>query len=190
MSSRFTVVYDACVLYPAPLRDLLMRLALADLYRARWTDAIHNEWIRALLARRPDLKREDLERTRELMNLHVRDSLVTGFEPLIPSVELPDADDRHVVAAAIHCGASLILTFNLNDFPSAHLEPHNLAAQHPDDFIADLLDVHPARVRAAAANHRRSLKNPPMTADHCLDTLLRQGLPRTVALLRPFKEEI
>ncbi|MCA3219062.1 MAG: PIN domain-containing protein, partial [Burkholderiales bacterium] len=110
MSSRFTVVYDACVLYPAPLRDLLMRLALADLYRARWTDAIHNEWIRALLARRPDLKREDLERTRELMNLHVRDSLVTGFEPLIPSVELPDADDRHVVAAAIHCGASLILT--------------------------------------------------------------------------------
>lgn len=104
MSSNFTVIYDACVLYPAPLRDLLMRLALTDLYRARWTDMIHDEWTRNVLKQRPDLKAEDLQRTRSLMNSHVRDSLVTGFEHLIPSVELPDADDRHVVAAAIHGG--------------------------------------------------------------------------------------
>jgi hypothetical protein len=78
MSSHFTVVYDACVLYPAPLRDLLMRLALTDLFRARWTDRIHDEWIRTVLAQRPDLKPEDLERTRSLMNAHVRDCLVTG----------------------------------------------------------------------------------------------------------------
>lgn len=117
MISNFTVIYDACVLYPAPLRDLLMRLALTDLYRARWTDMIHDEWTRNVLKQWPDLKAEDLERTRSLMNAHVRDSLVTGFEHLIPSVELPDADDRHVVAAAIHGGASLIVTFNLKDFP-------------------------------------------------------------------------
>lgn len=116
-SSHFTVVYDACVLYPAPLRDLLMRLALTDLYRARWTDRIHDEWMHSVLKQRPDLKREDLERTRELMNAHVRDCLVTGFEYLIPVVELPDPDDRHVVAAAIHAGADLIVTFNLQDFP-------------------------------------------------------------------------
>lgn len=58
MISHFTVVYDACVLYPAPLRDFLMRLALTDLFRARWTDRIHEEWIQTLLASRPDLKRE------------------------------------------------------------------------------------------------------------------------------------
>ena len=69
MSSHFTVVYDACVLYPAPLRDLLMRLALTDLYRARWTDMIHDEWTRNLKRQRPELKDEDLERTRSLMNL-------------------------------------------------------------------------------------------------------------------------
>ena len=92
MSSNFTVIYDACVLYPAPLRDLLMRLALTDLYRARWTDMIHDEWTRNVLKQRPDLKAEDLQRTRSLMNSHVRDSLVTGFEHLIPSDELPDAD--------------------------------------------------------------------------------------------------
>ena len=107
MSSHFTVVYDACALYPAPLRDFLMRLALTDLFRARWSDMIHDEWIRNVLAQRPDLKPEDLERTRSLMNAHVRDCLVAGFEHLIPSVKLPDADDRHVVAAAIHGGASL-----------------------------------------------------------------------------------
>ena len=129
MSSNFTVIYDACVLYPAPLRDFLMRLALTDLYRARWTDMIHDEWTRNVLKQRPDLKAEDLERTRSLMNAHVRDSLVTGFEHLIPAVELPDADDRHVVAAAIHGGASLIVTFNLKDFPSERLKPYNLAAQ-------------------------------------------------------------
>ena len=103
--NRFTVVYDACVLYPAPLRDLLMRLALTDLYRARWSDQIYQEWMTAVLRNRPDLSREQLERTRSLMNAHVRDALVNGHQPLIPALELPDPDDRHVLAAAIKCGA-------------------------------------------------------------------------------------
>jgi hypothetical protein len=187
MSSRLTVVYDSCVLYPAPLRDFLMRLALTDLYRACWTDLIHDEWIRNVLKQRPDLKQENLERTRSLMNKHVRDSLVTGFEHLIPTVELPDSDDRHVVAAAIHSGANLIVTFNLKDFPVEALKRYNLVAQHPDDFIFDLLDLHLATVCKAAAEHRRSLRNPPKTADEYLDTLLKQGLTRTVGLLRNLK---
>jgi hypothetical protein len=190
MSSNFTVIHDACVLYPAPLRDLLMRLALTDLYRARWTDMIHDEWTRNLLKQRPDLQIEDLARTRSLMNSHVRDCLVTGFEHLIPSIELPDADDRHVVAAAIHGGANLIVTFNLKDFPPDKLARYNLTAQHPDDFIFDLLDLDAARVCEAAANHRRSLKNPPRTVDEYLDTLLRQGLTQTVGQLRAWKGAI
>ena len=93
MSSRLTVVYDACVLYPAPLRDLLMHLALTDLYRACWSDLIHDEWTRNVLANRPGLTLAQLNRTRQLMNAHVRDSLVFGFESLIPSIDLPDPDD-------------------------------------------------------------------------------------------------
>ncbi|WP_255568657.1 PIN domain-containing protein [Comamonas sp. NLF-1-9] len=161
MSSHFTVVYDACVLYPAPLRDLLMHLALSDLYRARWSDMLHDEWTRNVLASRPDLTQEQLNRTRQLMNAHVRDSLVTGFEYLIPSIKLPDPDDRHVVAAAIHSGASLIVTFNLKDFPFDALKPCNLAAQHPDDFIVDLLDLHPAPASASAT------RSPPANAKGC-----------------------
>lgn len=75
MSSNFTVVYDACVLYPAPLRDLLMRLALSDRFRARWSDKIHDEWIRNLLKKKPDLDPRALEKTRQLMNDQVRDCL-------------------------------------------------------------------------------------------------------------------
>jgi len=184
MASNFTVVYDACVLYPAPLRDLLMHLALTDLYRARWSGMIHDEWTRNVLASRPDLTPAQLLRTRQLMDAHVRDSLVTGFESLIPSIDLPDPDDRHVVAAAIHSGASLIVTFNLKDFPAGVLKPYNLAAQHPDDFIVDLLDLHVARVLEAVAGHRRSLRKPPKAADEYLDTLLAQGLTQSVAVLR------
>jgi predicted nucleic acid-binding protein len=113
-----TVVFAACVLYPAPLRDLLMHLAVTDVVRARWTESIHDEWIRSVLADRPDLTREQLERTRSLMNTHVRDALVEGYESLIPGLTLPDPEDRHVLAAAIRAGASVIVTFNLRDFPA------------------------------------------------------------------------
>ena len=190
MRSNFTVIYDACVLYPAPLRDLLMRLALTDLYRARWTNMIHDEWTRNVLKQRPDLKAKDIERTRLLMDSHVLDSLVTGFEHLIPSVELPDADDRHVVTATIHSGASLIVTFSLKDFPPDQIKRYNLAAQHPDDFVIDLLNLHAVRACGAIANHRRPLKNPPKTADEYLNTLLKQGLTQTVDLLREWKTTI
>src|SRR5688572_14428132 len=95
-----TALLDANVLYPAALRDLLLWLATTDLFRARWTDAIHDEWIRSLLTRRPDLSRERLERTRQLMDQNVDDCLIVGFEALIDTLVLPDPNDRHVVAAA------------------------------------------------------------------------------------------
>ena len=117
-----------------------MRLALTDLYRAKWTDRIHDEWTSNLLAKRKDLTEQRLARTRALMNQNVRESLVAGYEHLIASVVLPDPDDRHVVAAAIHSGAEAIITFNMKDFPKAALDKFNIEAIHPDDFIVDLLD--------------------------------------------------
>jgi hypothetical protein len=89
-----------CVLYPAPLRDLLMRLALTDLYHAKWTQEIHKEWMRNLLKNRPDLTIERLESVRARMDLHVRDGLIEGYEELIDGIKLPDPNDRHVLAAA------------------------------------------------------------------------------------------
>jgi PIN domain len=180
----FTAVYDACVLFPAPLRDLLMHLALTDLFRARWTEAIHEEWIRSVVAARPDLKREQLERTRDLMNAHVMDCLVTAYESIIPSLDLPDPDDRHVLAAAIRVGAGVIVTFNLTDFPAASLEPYGIEAQHPDEFITHLLDLSAADVCRAVRRQRLSLRNPPKSVEELLDTFAGLQLPKTVGRLR------
>ncbi|KAI3610931.1 hypothetical protein D8I24_0375 (plasmid) [Cupriavidus necator H850] len=186
MTSNFAVVYDACVLYPAPLRDLLMRLALTDLHRAKWTNQIHDEWIRNLLARRPELSADRLAGTRELMNRSVRDSLVSGYEHLIESIELPDPDDRHVVAAAIHSGSEAIITFNMKDFPETALKEFNVEAIHPDDFVVDLFDLNAGKVLAAVAEHRGSLKNPPKSPSEYLTTLSAQGLTQTVLILTQY----
>lgn len=97
----FVVIYDACVLYPAPLRDLLIRLGLTGIVRVRWTEDILDECFRNILEQRPDLKPEALQRTRELMRQAIPDCMVTGHEPLIDGLTLPDDDDRHVLAAAI-----------------------------------------------------------------------------------------
>ena len=100
---------------------------------------------------------------------------------------MPDEDDRHVLAAAIKCNASVIVTFNLKDFPKAVLGVFDIEPLHPDDFIADLWDLDKAAVLEAAQRQRISLKNPPHSVQQYLDRLLQQKLPETVKLLSAFK---
>lgn len=185
--AHYTVVYDACVLYPAPLRDLLIQLATANLFRAKWTTEIHEEWINALLRDRQDIPREKLERTRDLMDTAVLDCLVVGYEHLTKAVELPDKADRHVVAAAIHARADAIVTFNLKHFPTAALAPHNLEAIHPDEFVNFQYDLDESAVIVAAQTCCGRLKNPAPTGQQYLTTLEGQGLPRTAGILRKFE---
>lgn len=184
------VVYDACVLYPAPLRDFLMHLALLDMFSAKWTNQIHAEWKRSLLSARPDLTVEQIDRTQRLMDTHVRDCVVTDYEDLVPSIKLPDEDDRHVVAAAIRAGAATIVTFNLRDFPAAELQKFGIEAQQPDDFVVCQIGLSQASVCLAAKRHRASLKSPPKTVAEYLTTLEQQGLPQTVRSLRKFEDLI
>ena len=180
----FTAFYDANVLYPAELRNLLMHLAVTGLFRAKWSADVHEEWISSLLKNRHDLTRDKLERTRMLMDKHAIDALVIGYEDLIPGLQLPDRNDRHVLAAAIRGQANVIVTMNLRDFPSDVLAPFGIEAQHPDEFVLHLLDLAPGAVVAAAENHRQSLKNPPKTVSEYLETLERQGWTQAVSVLR------
>lgn len=180
----FVVLYDACVLYPAPLRDLLVRLANTGIVRARWSEAILDECFRNILKQRPELKASALQRTRELMRLAVPDCMVEGFEPLIEGLQLPDQDDRHVLAAAIQAAAQTIVTFNLRDFPDEQLARYGIEAQHPDDFMLDTIDLAPGFVIKVVSEQAAALRNPPRTVHELLDTLRDQGLVRTVAKLR------
>lgn len=189
-SARYTAILDACVLYPAPLRDLLLSLAQSGLYHARWTNQIQGEWVRNLLINRPDLKAEDLARTCQAMNASVLDCLIENYEMVADTLKLPDPGDHHVFAAAIIGHADAIVTFNLKDFPAETLSVYNIEAQHPDDFIANQLDLRQLDALGAIKAMRARLRHPPKTASELITTLERNQLPLTASILRTAEDLI
>jgi predicted nucleic acid-binding protein len=188
--AQFTAFLDASVLYSAPLRDLLLELAVEDLYRAKWSDAVHEEWISAVLRKRRDLTRAQLEKTRDLMNMHVRDALVVDFEQLSNVLDLPDPNDCHVLAAAIKGRADLIVTANLQDFPLDKLGRWGIEPQHPDEFLTHQFHLSQPLFLQAVKTVRLRLKNPPKSVEDYLDTLRAQGLLATVNAIEPFDQFI
>lgn len=175
---RLTALLDACVLYPAPVRDLLLHLADAGLYMPKWTDRIHDEWTRNLLLNRPDLTAGQLQRTAEAMNGTFPDATVQQYEALIRSIDLPDPDDRHVVAAAIRSQSQVIVTANLKDFPTDYLSQFDIEARHPDEFISNLLELSPVEGLLAFQAQVANLRNPPKTAQNVIQTLRKCNLEK------------
>lgn len=169
----FTALLDACVLHPAPVRDLLIETANVGIFRARWSDDIHEEWIRSVLANNRKATPDRLARTRALMDAAVPDCLVTNYRGLIPELHLPDPEDRHVLAAAIVGRADVIVTGNLRHFPPEVLGPFGLEAQHPDAFLMYQRDLAPEVFLQCARRIRRRLANPPRTAEEYLASLRR-----------------
>lgn len=110
-----------------------------------------------------------------------------GFDSLIPGLALPDPDDRHVLAAAIRCGANVIVTFNERDFPAELLAPYGIESQHPDEFVDNLLDLDAAAVVSAEQRQRAQLKTPPIDVDSYLGIMLRQGLVQTIKTLAAYR---
>lgn len=190
MHSHFAVVFDACVFYPVLIRDVLMQLATTSLFRARWTEEIHREWIENLAANRPDIPRDKLNKLRELIDGAVLDCLVTGYEPLVDGLTLPDPKDRHVLAAAIRCNAAVIVTTNLRHFPDGALRPLGVTAQHPDEFIMHLIDLDPGAVCHAIKTVRERLINPAFTPQELLDLFRKRGLVQTATRLSDYLEVI
>ena len=182
--SQDIALLDANIFYPAPLRDLFMQLAVSDVFQARWTADIHREWIEALLRNQPERDRARLERTREMMDRATRDCLIIGYESLIPSLTLPDPDDRHVLAAAIRARAQVIVTNNLKDFPPTTLEAWDMEAKPPDDFILDQIDLSREAVHSAVQRIADSREKPPATFLDVLAMLEGDGLFKAAAALR------
>lgn len=175
-------VYDACVLYPFHLRNLLIQCAVDGLVRAKWTDAIHDEWIRAVATR--GIPRERLLRTRDLMKAVLPDASVDNYARHIPELSLPDANDRHVLAAAIEAGASTIVTWNVRHFPDSQMNTYGIQACDPDSLLARLFRSGPEAVTAVVDSARSNLRRSAPEFDEYLEALRQQGLEQFVALLR------
>ena len=183
-------VFDACILYPFHLRNIIVQAAVDRLVEARWTDEIHNEWIRNLAADAPAIPLERLQATRRLMNDVLPGATVIGYEDLISTVNLPDPDDRHVVAAAIAAGASVILTWNLRDFPATALKKYGLRRQTPDTFLAELYDQAPDLTVGSLANARRNLNKSRVSASDFIDILDNQKLGQLAKRVRSRSTDI
>ncbi len=178
-SARYTAVLDANVLYPNLLRDLLLSLAEAGLFHARWTNKINNEWAVNLVKNKPETAPR-IEQLMRLVNQSVPDCLVENYEYLIDSLSLPDPDDRHVLAAAIVGHADAIVTNNLKDFPTEYInQQHSIEVQHPDDFLLNQLQLRPFEALEVLKSIRARLKKPVYSAQEFVDLIERSGLPQT-----------
>jgi hypothetical protein len=182
------VFTDANVLYGATLRDLLLQLGTDKVLSLKWSETVHLEWTQALVRSRPDLAGR-VDRTLSLMLAALPDAMVRGHEHLIDELNLPDGNDRHVLAAALECGAHMILTFNVRDFPREAL-PAGIAAVHPDVLLSLLVGASPVPVLAAVRKVRGRLVKPPMTAGEYVDALRQAALPLTAKAVEAFQGEI
>jgi len=176
-------VLDANVLYPAPVRDILLNFADAKMFQPKWTRTIQKEWTSNLLANRPDITREALEKTVKAMNIAFSDASITHFAGIIGNLKLPDPDDRHVLAAAIKAVANHIVTANTKDCPPKYIANYALQVKHPDDFAKDLIQSDPLTAFHAFETMVSRLKKPPISRKEVLSMLEKCGLPNSAKLL-------
>lgn len=181
-------ILDANVLYAAPIRDYLLHLAERNLYTPRWTDEIHDEWIRSLCLHRKDIPIQSLLSAKNAMNIAFPDANITNYKHKISERYLPDKKDRHVLAAAIISRSRTIVTFNVRDFPAYVLEIFGIRSIHPDLFISELIDQHRQLCLDALKTQSNRLKHPPMSANEVMIILKKCGLAKSMEQLALIKQ--
>ncbi len=189
---------DASVLFSVALTDLLLRLATESLFEPLWSPEVEAEWIRRLLEKRPDLSEERIRRRAVRMREHFSRSVVPQrqYLPYLSTIDLPDPDDRHVVAAAFAGGAEVLVTYNLKHFPQEALVHFELEPLHPDAFLTDLLEAEirtngqPHRVLAAIRALRSALSHPPSPEEWIRFLEKKHGLHAFARALQSFVGQI
>lgn len=182
--SRFVALLDACVLVPVALTDTLLRLAEVELYTPLWSDRILSEATRAVIRVHPELDSERVRHRFRQMDAAFEDASVAGWEHLEPNLNLPDPDDRHVLAAAILGRADVIVTANLSDFPADVLRPYGPEAISADEFLLNQLDLAPTIVLRVLEAQASATQNPAVTTDMLLNALARGGAQQFAAQAR------
>lgn len=187
MHSTFTAFFDANVFFGVRLRSFIMEVAKSGAFRARWSEGVHGEWIRAVKRRRPDLTDAQLRPIADQMNRAFPDALVAGYDDLAAGLQLPDPDDRHILAAAIVGRVDVIVTFNLEDFPTEYIGRFGIHAKHPDWFFREVDGIEQGAIVEAAIRDLAHYKRPPIPVDAYIDDVERAGCPMVASHLRKLK---
>lgn len=185
-ADRFTAVLDANVIAGSLTRNILLSLAEAGLYRPRWSNDILDEFHRFFVRKYDD--QETATRQRTNMETAFPEALVEDYETLIEALELPDKNDRHVLACAIKTKAAVIVTENLKDFPEDILKSHDMTAIGLDDFIADTLDMAGVEAIAALRQMRERFQNPEIDAEELILRIEKLGLTETANILSEYQD--
>lgn len=174
----YAVLLDACVLVPNALCDTLLRLAERGFYRPLWSQHILDEVKYAVLKVHPDIDEARIDARVAAMTGAFEDALVLGWEQTCAGLDLPDPDDRHVLAAAIKGGAQSLVTFNVKDFSADRLLTTDVEVVHPDEFLLDQVDLFPGLALQVLTEQATDLNNPPSDLAGVLNRLERCGVPR------------
>jgi predicted nucleic acid-binding protein len=183
INSDTVAICDSCVLYDSTTRDFLMRFAVNDLFFMKWSQDIENEWIYSLLLKRTDLYRERLERTARMMREAILDSMVIDYEKHIELLNLPDQNDRHVLAAAIESNAEYIVTVNVDDFPELELSKYKVKTIRPDIFLSGLAKSYPFAFQKIAEDILSACRKPKLSKADLIEKMKKVGLKVTAKLL-------
>ncbi len=181
-SVRFTVVLDTNVIYPIIIRDLLFWFAYYELYIPKWSEHIFDEWKRVMIDK--GISEEEANKRIEKANSAFPDALVRNYKGLIKYLDLPDEDDRHVLAVAIKANADMIVTNNLKDFPYEYLNTFNLSAKSADEFLTHLIDLNQMQAIVAFNDMVVNRKNPRVNQYEILNQLRNAGLIDTANYLQ------
>ena len=154
-----------------PITDIVLELASTKLFQARWSSEIHEEWIAAVRRDRPDLPAAALERRRQNMDRALPQARVVDYGHLVAALNLPDPNDRHVLAAAIVGRADVIVTFNVTDFPQSALTPHALEVQNPDEFLNHQRTLDETCFLQCVKSIRERLSKPKYSAEAYIENL-------------------
>ena len=183
--SPIAAFHDSNVLYPFLMRDILLQTYEDELCTAKWSPDVRAELLRTYQRNHPDKPHDRFETyTLRKMDELLSHDIVTGYQALAANLMLPDPDDRHVLAAAIHGDCDMLVTQNLKDFPVELCARYGIDVLHPDQFLLQLLQREPIAFVASVRTCRAHLKRPPMSVSEYLESLTRAGLPSTVAALR------
>lgn len=184
----FGVVLDAEVLFSAPIRDTLLRVAEAGLYRLFWTEEILEE-VRRNLVKNNKITEDQARQLISTLKLAFPEAMIplSKYRRHLGKMQ-NHPKDRHVLAAAFGAGAQVIVTPNLRDFPKEALEPLNIKAQSPDAFLMDIFEMNPELTIQILKDQAEALKKPPQTLQDLL-ARLKLAAPKAVMKIEQYIEE-